>query len=153
MPWVVVSGMPQWRAGMDEVIKNLERQTDIAVRLSAGIIEGKAKMSFGPAHARGSPKTSQKPQSQTPGGALRKSIEILNRNQNSSIGLGLYRGQVAPQEIYGRRVELGFYDMTDSLGRHYFQPPYPFLHPGFLKAIPEIDTLLTARWSAALRLA
>lgn len=30
---------------------------------------------------------------------------------------------------YGRRLEFGFYDMTDSLGRHYMQYPRPHFRP------------------------
>ncbi|MFD6149365.1 hypothetical protein [Streptomyces sp. NPDC060243] len=41
-------------------------------------------------------------------------------------------GTSAPQ---GRRLEFGFWDMTDSIGRHFFQPPYPHVGP----AIPRID--------------
>lgn len=41
-------------------------------------------------------------------------------------------GTNAPQ---GRRLEFGFFDMTDSLGRHYFQPPFPHVQPaiGFIE--------------------
>ncbi|MFJ4473232.1 HK97 gp10 family phage protein [Streptomyces sp. NPDC089424] len=41
-------------------------------------------------------------------------------------------GTSAPQ---GRRLEFGFWDMTDSIGRHYFQPPFPHVAPalGFIK--------------------
>jgi hypothetical protein len=35
-------------------------------------------------------------------------------------------GTNAPQ---GRRLEFGFWDMTDSIGRHFFQPPYPHVQP------------------------
>jgi hypothetical protein len=36
-------------------------------------------------------------------------------------------GTDAPQ---GRRLEFGFWDMTDSIGRHFFQPPFPHVQPG-----------------------
>ncbi|MFK8851255.1 HK97 gp10 family phage protein [Streptomyces sp. Ac-502] len=41
-------------------------------------------------------------------------------------GGGAEVGTNAPQ---GRRLEFGFFDMTDSLGRHYFQPPFPHVGP------------------------
>lgn len=41
-------------------------------------------------------------------------------------GGGAEVGTTAPQ---GRRLEYGFYDMTDSLGRHFFQPPFPHVEP------------------------
>ncbi|MGW1468553.1 HK97 gp10 family phage protein [Streptomyces sp. NPDC002308] len=45
-------------------------------------------------------------------------------------------GTDAPQ---GRRLEFGFYDMTDSLGRHFFQRPLAHVGP----AIPYITATLT----------
>jgi hypothetical protein len=41
-------------------------------------------------------------------------------------------GTNAPQ---GRRLEFGFWDMTDSIGRHFFQPPFPHVQPalGFIE--------------------
>lgn len=142
--------IPEWQASIVQAEDQLKKQTEAAVRLGTGLITAFAQTSFGPAHPRNSPKTSMKPQSQTPGGDLRRSIQMLNRNQSTSIGLGLYRGQVAPQTTYGRRVELGFFDMTDSLGRHYMQPPYPYLQPGLLKATPGIDLIFKERWGKAL---
>lgn len=44
-------------------------------------------------------------------------------------------GTDAPQ---GRRLEFGFYNMTDSLGRHFYQPPFPHVGP----AIPRMQNLL-----------
>jgi hypothetical protein len=41
-------------------------------------------------------------------------------------GGGAVVGTTKPQ---GRRLEYGFYDMTDSIGRHYFQPPFPHVQP------------------------
>jgi hypothetical protein len=41
-------------------------------------------------------------------------------------GGGAVIGTTKPQ---GRRLEYGFYDMTDSIGRHYFQPPFPHVQP------------------------
>jgi|1185.fasta_scaffold1722067_2 hypothetical protein len=52
-------------------------------------------------------------------------------------------GTDAPQ---GRRLEFGFYDMTDSLGRHYFQPPFPHVQP----ALPFIEDTLHGQMRAAV---
>lgn len=41
-------------------------------------------------------------------------------------GGGVDIGTTQPQ---GRRLEYGFYDRTDSIGRHYFQPPFPHVEP------------------------
>lgn len=37
--------------------------------------------------------------------------------------------EVGTDRPQGRRLEYGFYDMTDSLGRHYMQPPFPHVGP------------------------
>ncbi|MEU7338709.1 HK97 gp10 family phage protein [Streptomyces sp. NPDC007074] len=37
--------------------------------------------------------------------------------------------EVGTREPQGRRLEFGFYDMTDSIGRHYYQPPFPHVEP------------------------
>ena len=37
--------------------------------------------------------------------------------------------EVGTNMPYGRRLEFGFWDMYDSLGRHFFQPPYPHVGP------------------------
>jgi hypothetical protein len=46
----------------------------------------------------------------------------------------------------GKRLEFGFYDMTDSLGRHYFQPPFPHVQP----ALPFIEDTLHEQMRAAV---
>lgn len=52
-------------------------------------------------------------------------------------------GTDAPQ---GRRLEFGFWDMTDSIGRHFFQPPYPHVQP----ALPLIGTMLRNQMGEAI---
>ncbi|KFG01897.1 hypothetical protein IQ62_05125 [Streptomyces scabiei] len=39
----------------------------------------------------------------------------------------------------GRRLEYGFYDMTDSIGRHFFQPPFPHVEPAVNELSPEYE--------------
>ena len=36
---------------------------------------------------------------------------------------------VGSPDLFSRRLEYGFYDMTDSLGRHFFQEPRPHFRP------------------------
>jgi hypothetical protein len=52
-------------------------------------------------------------------------------------------GTNAPQ---GRRLEFGFWDMTDSIGRHFFQPPYPHVQP----AIGPIEDALHEQMRAVV---
>lgn len=51
-------------------------------------------------------------------------------------GGGATVGTDAPQ---GRRLEYGFYDMTDSLGRHFFQVPRPHVEPAVNELSPEYE--------------
>lgn len=48
-------------------------------------------------------------------------------------GGGADIGTNAPQ---GRRLEYGFFDMTDSIGRHFYQVPRPHVEP----AVSELST-------------
>jgi hypothetical protein len=45
--------------------------------------------------------------------------------------------EVGTREPQGRRLEFGFYDMTDSIGRHFFQPPFPHVEPSVNELSPE----------------
>lgn len=51
-------------------------------------------------------------------------------------GGGAEIGTSKPQ---GRRLEYGFWDMTDSIGRHFFQPPYPHVEPAVNELSPEYE--------------
>lgn len=66
-------------------------------------------------------------------GRYRSSWEVVGRA--IPYGAQCTIGTNAPQ---GRRLEFGFFDMTDSLGRHYFQPPFPHVGP----AIPRMEAVL-----------
>lgn len=49
-------------------------------------------------------------------------------------GGGATVGTDRPQ---GRRLEYGFYDMTDSIGRHFFQVPRPHVEPAVNELSPQ----------------
>lgn len=51
-------------------------------------------------------------------------------------GGGVVIGTDRPQ---GRRLEYGFYDMTDSIGRHFFQVPRPHVEPAVNELSPEYE--------------
>jgi hypothetical protein len=53
-------------------------------------------------------------------------------------GGGAEVGTNAPQ---GRRLEYGFYDMTDSLGRHFFQVPRPHVEPSVNELSPDFENV------------
>lgn len=74
-------------------------------------------------------------------GKYRSSWETVTRR--IAVGAQVTIGTNAPQ---GRRLEFGFWDMTDSIGRHFFQPPYPHVGP----AVPRMETMLQEQMRAAV---
>jgi hypothetical protein len=131
---------------MDTFVELVNRAAQISVQNAALLIEANAKASFGPAHQAGTEKTVfDRPQSIT--GALRRSIEVVESAHRTTRG---WEAKVAPQMIYGRRIELGFTG-TDSLGRYYEQPPYPYFSPGVEKSLPDMERIFVASWASALR--
>jgi hypothetical protein len=74
-------------------------------------------------------------------GKYRASWEVVGRT--IPYGAQCTIGTNAPQ---GRRLEFGFWDMTDSIGRHFFQPPYPHVGP----AIPRMEAELRQQMMAAV---
>ncbi|MFB7738221.1 hypothetical protein ACFC08_28310 [Streptomyces sp. NPDC056112] len=53
---------------------------------------------------------------------------------------------IGTKEPQGKRLEFGFYDRTDSLGRHYYQKPFPHVQP----ALPYIGETLMAQMRLAV---
>ncbi|WP_039942980.1 HK97 gp10 family phage protein [Streptomyces himastatinicus] len=47
--------------------------------------------------------------------------------------------EVGTRKPQGRRLEFGFYDMTDSIGRHFFQVPRPHVEPAVNELSPEYE--------------
>ncbi|MFD4795884.1 HK97 gp10 family phage protein [Streptomyces anulatus] len=66
-------------------------------------------------------------------GKYRSSWEVVGRAIPH--GAQCTIGTNAPQ---GRRLEYGFWDMTDSIGRHFYQPPYPHVGP----TVPRMEAVL-----------
>jgi hypothetical protein len=79
-------------------------------------------------------------------GTLEKSIETSDITQ---VGRGRWQSTTGPKADYGRRIELGFTG-EDTKKRHYKQPPYPYLQPGFEKSRPALITMYEETWKAAL---
>jgi hypothetical protein len=63
---------------------------------------------------------------------------------------GVVYSESGPSMIYSRRLDLGYMNMTDSLGRLYHQVPYPALAPGVKDATVPISNLAEAMFGAAL---
>lgn len=68
------------------------------------------------------------PQVQT--GTLRRAITMAVDKIKLIAKVGIMKGKEKGDEalVYAARIEFGFTG-TDSKGRHYNQPPYPFLFP------------------------
>jgi hypothetical protein len=82
-------------------------------------------------------------------GTHRRSIAMLGPPRHE--GVGRWSVRVAPHSPQARRLELGFMNMRDSLGRLYHQPPYPYLRPGLQMAAPHIQEIVTRQWRDAMR--
>lgn len=81
-------------------------------------------------------------------GRLRKSIVITSQGPTGRWG---WEATVAPTVVYARRIELGF-SGTDSRGRNYNQPAYPY----FGTAYHFVMSVVARRqfemaWAEALR--
>ncbi len=109
-------GVPEFVAALEAMDARASLACRNTVRDGAQMIQRQARM-----NATGRPG----PRVRT--GTLRRSITIKYPHRG---GGGLYEAQIGPTAIYSRRIELGF-DGTDSIGRTYHQPPYPYFRPAF----------------------
>ena len=67
-------------------------------------------------------------------GSLRRSW----RTQGLPPMPGVYSAEVGPTTVYARRIELGFYNMRDKLGRLYHQRPKPYVKPAYAETVPKV---------------
>lgn len=81
-------------------------------------------------------------------GRLRNSIVITSHGPTGKWG---YQATVAPTVVYARRIELGF-SGTDSLGRTYNQPAYPYFGPAYRFVMSVVaKRQFEMAWAEALR--
>jgi hypothetical protein len=80
-------------------------------------------------------------------GTLRRSWRI----ELASTGSGVFTARVGPSVVYARRIELGFYDRSDSLGRHYMQRGKPYVSKAYKSVVPKILSYARSITAAALR--
>ena len=104
--------------------RNLERSVNRAALLIETAIKGKASGRPGP---------------RAPTGNYRRSINTRKVRGTSGRAVAFSVGTTAVQ---GRRLEFGFMNMTDALGRTFQQPPYPHFGPGFEEARPKALELI-----------
>jgi len=108
-------GVPEFVAALEAMDARVDAATGTAVRDGALIIQRQAQTN-----------ASGRPGPRVITGTLRRSIRVDGPHR---IGTA-WEARVGPTVVYGRRVELGF-DGTDSLGRTYHQPPYPYFAPAW----------------------
>lgn len=133
---VVFSGVTEFEAAMDALKVRMLEATAQAVADGAHLIQASAVKH---AHGRPGPRVRS--------GTLWRSVHVEGPEDS---GEGSFTARIGPSVIYARRIELGFMNMRDSLGRLYHQPPYPYMKPGLEDAEPLLNDLFEARWAAAL---
>lgn len=166
--WEVV-GEKGFFDSIDALIGYIDDATKRAVGQSALLVEANAKTSFGPAHAKGTPKTvTDRPQTIT--GSLMRSISVKSMGRVGSHG---FEARVGPDIIYARRVELGFKGTVasatvkghvrhtqwgdvnvQSFDRNSYdvdQTAYPYMRPGVRKSLPEMERIFISAWTRAIR--
>lgn len=84
------------------------------------------------------------PRAQT--GDYRRSIGLVVRRSARTVS-----AEVFTNAVQGWRLEMGFYGLTDSLGRLYHQPPYPHFQPAADSMRTEFPTAVAAGINVALR--
>lgn len=108
-------GVSEFVAALEAMDARVEVATRTAVANSALMIQRQAQTN-----------ASGRPGPNVRSGTLRRSFRVDGPHR---IGTG-WEARIGPTVIYSRRVELGF-DGTDSIGRIYHQPPYPYFGPAW----------------------
>lgn len=118
-----LTGVLTVMAQLDRLITKGQADLGRAVTRAAALTATDAK-----ANASG------RPGPMAPTGAFRGSITHVPATTSGSSTVA-YVGSNAPQ---ARRLEFGFMGMTDSLGRRFQQPAYPWLAPTIPKAAQHL---------------
>jgi hypothetical protein len=148
---VVWTGSREFSAALDRWVAREAAASRVAVnRASMALIRNAKKRATGPARTAKAGTVGARP-GQGPGvvtGRLRNSITVTSKGPVGATG---YQATVAPTVKYARRLELGFKG-SDSLGRVYNQPPYPFMGPAMRDLMAgEAQRIFTEAWAAAAR--
>lgn len=127
-----------FEAGLDRMLLRVHDATRQATDKAAQLVVGAAKR-----------KATHRPGPNVITGIMR--AKIAQQGRARSDGDWRWRAEVAPTGVQSRRLELGFMNMRDSLGRLYHQKPYPFLRPGQTEALPKVEAMLVRQWAEAVR--
>lgn len=128
--------------GFNAALNQLKAQASLAVKSAvskgAHMIEASAKD-----HASGRPGPNVR------SGSHRRSIHVEGP---VNIRPYTYQAQIGPSMSYSRRLELGYMDMRDSLGRLFHQPAFPSLKPALDDVTPKLEDVFVEAWGKALEL-
>ena len=130
-----VEGVPEAMAAIDAMVAAVLAANKVAVKKGSALIEARAIK-----NSKGRPGPNVK------SGTHWRSIHVEGP---VTTGAGVVSAQIGPSEIYSRRLELG-YTGTDSLGRSYHQPAFPYLRPAVDKSQGDIEDIFEAAWATAL---
>ena len=131
--------------GLIDIGLELEAAGEGILAQSAALLESEAKKNFIGSHARGMPHVGGS-NPNVVSGALRRSITHKGPDH---VGFGSWEVQVGPTTVYGRRIELGF-SGSDSLGRVYHQPPFPYMRPAYESSQARLAAIAFAGWARAI---
>lgn len=140
------SGISETVAALHALNKRVDSANRVSTVEVGAEVERAAKNNFEGAHRRNEPRVpnaSNRPNIVT--GTLRRSIRSTGIQRLA----GGYSTTVGPTVVYGRRVELGFRG-TDSIGRRYNQPAYPYFGPGVKEVRLRVGEISTRNWVAAI---
>lgn len=142
------TGVNEAIAAFREMDKRVDAASFVSVVQVGAEVEARAKQNFVGAHKaherhvqNGPP---ERPNIVT--GTLRRSI----RSTPIVRLAGGYTSTVGPTTEYGRRVELGFKG-TDSRGRNYAQPAFPYFGPAVKEVRVRAREIALTNWAAATR--
>lgn len=145
---VVWQGATAFAAASDRLVIAANAASKEATQFTAAMLVRQAKInSTGPPRLARGERPGEGPGVVT--GRHRNSIVVVSQGPTSRFG---WQVTVAPTARYSRRLELGFTG-TDSRGRHYNQPPYPYFKPAYDFVIRYVAGPAYQRaWAAALKL-
>lgn len=132
---ILWEGVNEFRAQLERMGIDAMAEARAAVVEAAGEVEKQAKQN-----------ASGRPGPNVVTGTLRRSITM---GVVTPWGVRGWATRVGPTVIYGRRIELGFTG-TDSRGRSYNQPAYPYFRPAMQTVAPRIAEIYQRHMRAAL---
>lgn len=131
------TGIPEFGAALAATIAKAEAEARAFVAEGAASIEALAKDN-----------ASGRPGPNVVTGALRRGI---THDPITPWGVRGWTTKLGPTVIYSRRIELGFRG-TDSLGRRFDAPGYPYFEPAIDRLAPSMPSLWAKHMRGALGL-